>query len=142
MTKQPLNIKDKPHVGVGVIIKQNHKIILGRRLNQPMQGSWQLPGGWIGLGESPEQAVLRQLSRFRNLRFGKSHFVTYTNNVFDLELHSLSLYFMVDCLNDGQQKFITDQLNSEWFWSDWNELPQPLFLPLQLLVDSTFNPFH
>jgi hypothetical protein len=49
---------------------------------------------------------------------------------------------MVDCLNDGQQKFITDQLNSEWFWSDWNELPQPLFLPLQLLVDSTFNPFH
>ncbi len=142
MTKQQPNIKNKPRVGVGVIIKQNHKIILGRRLNQPMQGSWQLPGGWIGLGESPEQAVHRQLSMFCNLRFGECHFVAYTNNVFDSELHSLSLYFMVDCLNDCQLKLITDQLNSEWFWTDWNELPQPLFLPLQLLVDSRFNPFH
>ena len=142
MTKQLLNIKNKPHVGVGVIIKQNHKIILGRRLNQPMQDSWQLPGGWIDLGESPEQAVHRQLSMFRNLRFGESNFVTYTNNIFDSELHSISLYFMVDCLNEGQQKLITDQLNSEWFWADWNELPQPLFLPLQLLVDTEFNPFH
>jgi len=140
--KQNVHVKNKPHVGVGVIIKQNQQIILGRRLNQPMPGSWQLPGGWIGFGETPEQTVQRHLSLFKQLRFGDSKFVTYTNNVFDRNTHSLSLYFMVDCLNADPQTLLSNEQNSDWLWADWNELPQPLFLPLHLLKESEFNPFR
>jgi len=140
--KQNVHVKNKPHVGVGVIIKQNQQIILGRRLKQPMQGSWQLPGGWIRFGETPEQTVQRHLSLFQPLCFGESKFVTFTNNVFDRDTHSLSLYFMVDCLNADQQTLLIDGHYSDWLWAHWNELPQPLFLPLHLLKESGFNPFR
>ena len=140
--KQNVHANNKPRVGVGVIIKQNQQIILGRRLNQPMQGSWQLPGGWIRFGETPEQTVQRQLSLFQNLRFGESKFVAFTNNVFDRNTHSLSLYFLVDCLNADPQTLLLNEQNSDWLWADWNELPQPLFLPLHLLKESEFSPFQ
>ncbi len=131
----------KPRIGVAVIIKQNDKIIVARRLNNPMPGSWQLPGGWIKFGETPEQAVQRQLSDFYGLHFGVCKFVTYSNNIFDQFIHTISLYFMVDCYNGNQQNVRYIEQEVDWFWADWNDLPQPLFLPLQLLKSSGFNPF-
>ena len=139
MLKQQQSSNNKPHAGVGVIIRQNRKVILGRRLNRPMAGSWQLPGGWIHFAETPEQAVHRQLNQFEDLHVGKIQFVAYTNNVFDEHTHSLSLYFMVDCLNNDPQKLINKNNTVEWLWADWNKLPEPLFLPLQLLKQSGFN---
>ena len=141
MMNQQITANNKPQPGVGLIIKRNGKIILGRRHNEPMPGSWQLPGGWIHFGESPEQTVQRQLKGFQGLVVGESRFVTYTNNVFDQQTHSLSLYFMLDCKNDNQYLLKTSDKNADWHWADWNKLPQPLFLPLQLLKKSGFNPY-
>ena len=140
MMKQSITAKNKPQVGVGLIINQNGKIILGRRHNKPMPGSWQLPGGWIHFGETPEQAVQRQLNEFQELVVEKSRFITYTNNVFDKYTHSLSLYFMLNCANGGQQQLNTRDQNTDWLWADWNNLPHPLFLPLQLLKETGFRP--
>jgi len=139
--KQSISINNKPQVGVGLIIKQNGKIILGKRHNEPMSDSWQLPGGWLHLGESPEQAVQRIVAEFQHLKVGDSQFITFTNNVFDSNTHTLSLYFMLDCIQQGQQQLITSDNSPDWFWADWNNLPRPLFLPLQLLKQTGLNPF-
>ncbi len=106
-----------------------------------MSGSWQLPGGWIRLGETPELTVQRQVTEFKDLKVGKSRFITFTNNVFDQYTHSLSLYFVVDCLNEEQPFDLKHKQNADWMWTDWNDLPEPLFLPLQLLKQSGFTPF-
>lgn len=129
-----------PRIGVALIIKQNGRVLLGRRHNDPMPGSWQLPGGWLHTGESPEQAVQRQLKGFPGLLAGVSQFVTYTNNVFDQQTHTVSLYFMITCMTKDQYKPGKHADLLDCFWADWTDLPQPLFLPLQLLKQSGFNP--
>lgn len=136
--KQLKKSSDKPRVGVAVIIKQNSQVILAKRSKQPMPGSWQLPGGWLHFTETPEQAVTRHLQQFTGLLTGKSSFLTFTNNLFDEYTHTLSLYFMVDCLNKDPQMMLNNT-KGDWIWADWNNLPEPLFLPLHLLKQSEIS---
>ena len=51
---------DQPVVGVGAVIIKEGKIALIKRGNEPSRGKWTIPGGLVELGESPEQAVIRE----------------------------------------------------------------------------------
>ncbi len=51
---------DQPVVGVGAVIIKEDKIALIKRGNEPSRGKWTIPGGLVELGESPEQAVVRE----------------------------------------------------------------------------------
>jgi ADP-ribose pyrophosphatase YjhB (NUDIX family) len=51
---------DQPVVGIGAVIVKESKIALIKRGNEPARGKWTIPGGLIELGESPEQAVVRE----------------------------------------------------------------------------------
>ena len=59
---------------VGVFVNDRGKVLLGERSDAP--GSWQLPQGGIDEGESPEDALRREMreelgvNRFRILRQG------------------------------------------------------------------------
>jgi len=44
---------------VAAIVRKDGHLLVGERANQP--GAWQLPQGGIDEGESPEQAVLREV---------------------------------------------------------------------------------
>lgn len=114
--------------------------MLGRRSKAPMPDSWQLPGGWLQAAETPEQAVDRLLSPFTGLQYGEARFVGFTNNIFDAQTHSVSLYFSVKCLCFDDAALQQNCSCREWQWADWNELPQPLFLPLHLLAQSGVDP--
>jgi mutator protein MutT len=49
-----------PLVGVGAVILRNGKLLLGKRLCEPAAGKWSIPGGLVELGETLEQAVMRE----------------------------------------------------------------------------------
>jgi 8-oxo-dGTP diphosphatase len=51
---------EHPVVGVGAVIINEGKIVLIKRGNEPSKGKWTIPGGLVELGESPEQAVIRE----------------------------------------------------------------------------------
>lgn len=131
----------KPAVGIAVIILHNNKVLLGRRLKRPMLNSWQLPGGWLHYAEQPEQAVSRKIREFSGMVCNEAQFITYTNNQFSDGLHSISLYFQLDCLNAEVVDLSLNQHCSDWSWVDWYDLPKPLFLPLLLLKQSGYEPF-
>ena len=137
--KAPLEHRT-PRVGVGIIVRYRHKLLIGRRLKPPMPGSWQLPGGWVLFGETPEQAVTRHLSAFKGAEFSRYVFQTYTNNLFDKDMHSLTLYFMTECMNGDEIDLQVNSRCGDWHWADWESLPQPLFLPLELLQQTSFHP--
>ncbi len=48
-------------VAGGVILDEQGRVLLVRRANPPSAGSWSLPGGRIEPGETPEQAVVREI---------------------------------------------------------------------------------
>lgn len=50
-----------PRVGVGAVIWKDGKVLLIRRAAPPRQGLWSLPGGLQHLGETLNQAILREI---------------------------------------------------------------------------------
>lgn len=51
----------QPIVGIGAVIVKGGKILLEKRKNTPGRGKWSIPGGLVDLGESLEQAVIREV---------------------------------------------------------------------------------
>ena len=58
---RPEDIPYRHCVGV-MLINADGMVFVGRRIDQTVEG-WQMPKGGIDLGESPEQAALRELKR-------------------------------------------------------------------------------
>ena len=130
-----------PRTGIAVIVLHGQRVLLGKRCKSPEPGSWQLPGGWLNYREQPEQAVARKIAEFPRMACSAPGFVGYTNNLFEGGLHSLSLYFQINCLNAERIDLGLNKHCSDWFWADWYDLPNPLFLPLSQLKKSGYVPF-
>jgi 8-oxo-dGTP diphosphatase len=50
-----------PVVGVGGVVVRDGRVLLIRRGKQPLYGRWIVPGGTVELGETLEQAVVREI---------------------------------------------------------------------------------
>jgi len=51
-----------PHLAVDcVVFDAKDRLLLIRRKNPPFQGAWALPGGFVEIGETVENACLREL---------------------------------------------------------------------------------
>lgn len=49
-----------PKVAVAILILEEDRILLVRRVNQPQQGLWTLPAGFVDAGEDPQLAAERE----------------------------------------------------------------------------------
>lgn len=52
---------NQPVVGVGGVIVTDHRVLLIRRGNAPLQGQWSIPGGLLEVGETILEGVRREL---------------------------------------------------------------------------------
>jgi len=50
----------RPVPAVGAIVFRGSQVLLVRRRDPPSQGRWSIPGGAVELGETVEQAVVRE----------------------------------------------------------------------------------
>ena len=72
-----------PKVAVAVVVIKNQQILLVRRINEPFQGKWSLPAGFMDAGEMADAAAEREcleetglkirINRFVDLVLGRSH---------------------------------------------------------------------
>ncbi|MEK7680606.1 MAG: NUDIX hydrolase [Patescibacteria group bacterium] len=131
---------DRPKVGIGVIIIKDGKVLFGKRKNAHGEGAWCVPGGHLEYGESWEQCSRRETMEeagieIKNLRFG-----SVVNDIFEVEQkHYITIYMVADFAS-GEVKTMEPEKCEGWDWFDWNNLPQPLFLPTQNLLKQNFNP--
>jgi 8-oxo-dGTP diphosphatase len=49
-----------PKVAAAVVIEQDQRVLLVRRVNEPFRGLWTLPAGFVDAGEDPAQAAERE----------------------------------------------------------------------------------
>ena len=117
------------------------KVLLGKRIVADQEFVWQLPGGWIELGESPEHTARREVTEETGLGLDELRFVGLTNNIFPDQIHSISLYFEAECSNPEQIDNREPDRCEGWIWMQWQELQNNLYLPLQLLKDTEYRPF-
>lgn len=64
MTGRPAH----PSVGVGAVVIHDGRVLLIRRGKEPLRGRWVVPGGTVELGETLEQALVREVLEETGLR--------------------------------------------------------------------------
>jgi 8-oxo-dGTP diphosphatase len=50
----------RPHIGVGILLVRDNKLLLVKRKYNPDAGYWSIPGGHLDLGERVEDAAERE----------------------------------------------------------------------------------
>ena len=134
--------ENKPKIGVGVIIRKNNKILLGKRKNSHGDGTWSFPGGHLEFGETPEECAKREVFEETGLILDTFKKGGYTNDIFNKEnKHYITLYMITD-LEEGEPELKEPEKCEQWQWFEWSKLPEPLFVPIDNLLKDNFNPFN
>jgi 8-oxo-dGTP diphosphatase len=133
---------ERPRVGVGVIIIKDKKVLLGKRKNAHGNGSWSFPGGHLEFGESFEDCARRETKEETSITIKNVRKGTFTNDFFEREGKHYVTLVMIAEFSSGVARVMEPEKCEQWEWSSWNNLPEPLFLPIQNLLKEDFNPFN
>ncbi len=102
------------------------EVLLIRRKHPPFQGAWALPGGFVDMDESLEEAIARELQEetgLQNITLRQLH--AFSTPGRDPRGHTVSVVFW-GMLKDGQTALAGDDAR-EVKWFDVNELPELAF---------------
>lgn len=124
---------DYIRVGVGVIIKKEGKLLLGKRLSPHGHAKWSFPGGHVEFGENPETAAIRELKEETDLTATKLQQYKFTSDVFENGRHYITLFYIAEEWA-GEVKNMEPEKCEKWDWFDPENLPQPLFEPIATVL--------
>ena len=120
----------RPKVGVGVLVIQEGKVLLGERINAHGSGTWCPPGGHLEFGETPAQCAKRELEEETGLIARDVEVGPWSNDIFREEgKHYISLIMLVRDF-EGTPHVTEPHKCRRWEWFDLDDLPEPLFLTL------------
>jgi mutator protein MutT len=63
-----VTVGNGPAVGVGAVVIHEGRVLLVRRGKEPLRGRWVVPGGTVELGETLEEAVVREVEEETGLK--------------------------------------------------------------------------
>ncbi len=91
-----------PIPAVGAIILGNDEVLLIQRGQAPARGKWTIPGGVVELGESPEEALIREIQEECHLDIHIQGIVEIFNRVVwdeqgNIMYHYIILDYLVHC---------------------------------------------
>jgi len=129
-----------PKVGVAVIIIKNGKVLMHKRKNSHGDGTWSLPGGHLEFNESLEECAQRETFEETGMKIKNIRFADITNDIFEKEKkHYITIFMIAD--RESGEPIVKEPKKCEcWEWHDWNNLPKPLFLPIENLLKKGFHP--
>jgi 8-oxo-dGTP diphosphatase len=109
---------DHPIVGVGAIIIKGEEVMLARRGKEPGYGEWSIPGGVVKLGETLEEAVIREVSEEANLEVRVEEMVEVLERIFrdpqgKVQYHYVLVDFLCEHLS-GEANPASDALEIQW----------------------------
>ena len=105
--------------GVDVIIVRDERVLLARRAFEPDRGLWELPGGFIELGEHPADAARREAIEELGIRVQLTQFVGFAILRYNDDIVEAGLYEATT----ADDPVAGDGEVSEFNWFDFDELP-------------------
>lgn len=134
--------EQRPKVGLGIIVIKNDKILLGRRIGAHGTGTWQLPGGHLEFNETWEECAKREVAEESGLEIKGVRFGAATNDIFRQEnKHYITIFMLADYVT-GEPQVKEPNRCAGWRWVEWQDMPRPLFMPLETIYERGFNPFR
>ncbi|MGE4519232.1 MAG: NUDIX hydrolase [Desulfobacteraceae bacterium] len=129
------NDKKRPLTGVGVMVKKDGKILLGKRINSHGSMTWSFPGGHLEFKESLFECAKREVFEETGISIKNLSLGPFTNDIFEKEnLHYLTVYIIADHENGTPAVKEPDKC-LQWKWFNPENLPKNLFLPLKNLAE-------
>jgi 8-oxo-dGTP diphosphatase len=91
-----------------VIVSDDEEVVLIRRGSEPYQGQWALPGGFVEVGETVEEAAVREAAEETGLAVEVARLVgVYSDPERDPRGHNVSVAFLARVLS-GELSAATD----------------------------------
>ena len=122
-------------IGVGVIIRKNGKLLLGKRLGSHGSGTWGLPGGHLEAGEDVNDCAKRETFEETGMRVESTNHAGFTNTVFKESKRQYITLFVEAAAFHGTPSVCEPDKCEQWAWFEMKQLPQPLFEPLQSFME-------
>lgn len=129
-------------VGVGVLLKKDGKVLLGKRHGDPEkadsqlggEGTWTLPGGSMRYKENPEEAAKREVEEETGIQVEREKMkkVSVTNDISG-DVHFVTIGFLCENFDGDPETLEPDQI-TKWDWFDIDDLPSPIFPPSRKLI--------
>jgi NADH pyrophosphatase NudC (nudix superfamily) len=72
------------------------RLLVVRRAKEPAKGSWDLPGGFIDLYETAEEAVRREIEEETGLQVNNLHYLFSLPNIYPysgMDIHTVDLFY-------------------------------------------------
>ena len=131
----------KPGVGVGVMVLNDNKVLLGLRNPDKIKasselngaGTWTMPGGKVEYMEKLVDAAKRELEEETGLKAKKIDFLCISDDMTDTA-HYVTAVFKVSDYS-GIVKTMEPETILEWKWFDLNDLPSNIYKPSQKCIE-------
>lgn len=131
MTHSTLDIQ-QPCIGVGIyVINSKGQLLLGKRKNAFGEGTWSAAGGKLHFGETLEDCAHRELLEETGLHIKTISYMDFTEDIFlENNIHYVTVKFKVT--TTSEIPVLKEPHKCEgWHWFDLDQLPHPLFLPVE-----------
>jgi 8-oxo-dGTP diphosphatase len=127
-------------VGVSTLVSNGDRVLLVKRAHTHGDSTWGPPSGHFNFGESIEDCAQRETKEETGVDIDTVKFRAVTNDLFTQEQkHYITIW--VDARYVGGNVSVNaPKEESEVGWFTWDALPQPLFLPLQHLLEGKTYP--
>ncbi len=127
-------------VGVSVLVKNGDRILLEKRQHSHGAGTWGPPGGYIRYGETLEEAAARETMEETGLEISNIKFRVITNDIFEAEQQQFITIWVEAMYTGGELKVNAPDEEANIGWFQWLSLPEPLFPPVQHLLEGKTYP--
>lgn len=113
-----------PKPCVGVLLEKDGKLMLTRRGIEPFYGWWDLPGGFLEVGEHPEEGARREIEEETGLKVEITQLLSIEMDVYgENNCSTLNLHYRAKLVG-GEEKPDSDITEIRWFSAD--ELPEKI----------------
>jgi 8-oxo-dGTP diphosphatase len=128
--------------GVAVMLIKDGKVLLGKRHDNPEkadsrlhgEGTWTMPGGKMGFGESFEDAAYREVIEETGIKINKNKIkLISVGNERVHDAHFITLGFICEDFRGEPKPMEPDEI-VEWRWFDINNPPSPMFFPSEKIL--------
>lgn len=125
----------RPHVGIGVMILKEGKILLGKRKGTHGAGEYSFPGGHLEYMESIEECARRETEEETGLAIANVRFLRLSNLKTYAPKHYVDIGMIADWAGGETSVREPDKIEG-WGWYDLDALPEPLFSTISSYIEA------
>jgi len=114
---------------VAAIIKQNNNIFVTRRSYGEFENMWEFPGGKMEIGETREEALIREIKEELELDIDISRYLTTVK--YDYPTFHLTMHCFICTISGGKLQL---NAHNDAKWTTLEELGQLNWVPADILV--------